>query len=145
MFGVMLKAADWVPWMKQRKRFRERIENVKTTWIVKLVLINKLRAERQVGGMQFQFLGAQWAYKEALKVLLMLVTQCCPFWQGVQRLWAGQAELTMLCYPSQSHFGGKCTVWVARESCPHFTLGLHFLKMSRGAWHSVCSFSSVLG
>lgn len=54
----MLKADDWVLWLKQGKRFRERTENVKTTWTVKLALISKLRAEFQVGGTQFQFLGA---------------------------------------------------------------------------------------
>lgn len=86
MFGVMLKADDWVPWIKQRKRFREGTENVKTTWMVKLAPISKLRAECQVGGMQFQFLGAQWAYKEALKVLLMLVAWCYRYWQSVQGL-----------------------------------------------------------
>lgn len=53
MFGVKLKADDWVSWIKQRKKFRERTEYVKNALIVKLAPISKLRAVCQVGGMQF--------------------------------------------------------------------------------------------
>lgn len=43
--------------MDKTKRIRERPEYVKNALIVKLAPISKLRAECEVGGMQFQFLG----------------------------------------------------------------------------------------
>lgn len=146
MFSVKLKADDWVPWIKQRRRFRERTENVKNMWTVKLALISKLRAECQVWNHALSVLRCLvsiWGSTQGAPDVGCLVL---PILKGSSRtLWAGQAALIILCYPSLWPFWGKCAVWVARKSCPYFTLGFHFLKMARGARHSVCSFSSVLG